>query len=211
MDNKSNTRKILGSGAEATVYLEGKTVNKERSRKSYRHEDIDSTLRKARTKKEAKILKSLEKFGFAPKIIEQKDYNIIMEHIDGIQLKRLLDEDPSLAEMIGKNLSIMHDLNIIHGDLTTSNMILVGTGKDILKDKDRKLYFIDFGLSLNSLKIEDKAVDIHLFKQALESKHFRVFDKAYKAFLKGYHPKQRQEILERLDEVEQRGRYKEKT
>jgi len=198
-------RKILGSGAEATIYLDGASVDKERSKKSYRHEDIDSMLRRTRTRKESKILKSLEPFGFAPKIIEQKDYNIVMEYIDGDQLKKLLDKKPELGSMIGMNLSIMHDLNIIHGDLTTSNMILAG------KTKSKKLYFIDFGLSITSPKIEDKAVDIHLFKQALESKHFRVFDKAYKEFLKGYNPKNKKEILERLETVEQRGRYKEKT
>ena len=137
-----------------------------------------------------------------------------MEYIDGTQLKKLLDKKPELGLMIGKNLSIIHDLNIIHGDLTTSNMILVENDieeKSTKSKKSPKLFFIDFGLSFNSTKIEDKAVDIHLFKQALESKHFRVYDKAYKAFLNGYIPKGKKEILERLEIVEQRGRYKEKT
>ena len=196
--------KILGAGAEATVYLDdinGKSVDKERSRKNYRHEAIDSVLRKTRTRKEAKILKSLESSGFVPKLIEQKDHNVIMEYVDGIQLKKLLDKKPELAVLIGKNLAFMHDLNIIHGDLTTSNMVLT---------KNKKLYFIDFGLSFNSSRVEDKAVDIHLFRQALESKHFRVNDKAYGYFLKGYAPKDRKDILERLCIVETRGRYKEK-
>jgi len=202
-------RKILGAGAEATVYLDDSSgrslVDKERSRKSYRHEDIDSVLRKTRTRKESKILKSLEKYGFVPRILEQKEHNILMENIEGIQLKNLLDKDPKIAIFIGKNLSIMHDNNIIHGDLTTSNMILSGKGKS------QKLFFIDFGLSYNSTRIEDKAVDIHLFKQALESKHFKVDDKAYGQFLKGYNPKDKKDILKRLEIVEQRGRYKEKT
>jgi N6-L-threonylcarbamoyladenine synthase/protein kinase Bud32 len=205
-------RKVLGTGAEATVYLNealdstgGKTVDKERSKKSYRHEEIDAMLRKTRTRKESKILRDLAQSGFAPKLVEQKDHNILMEYIEGIQLKRLLDKKPELSVLIGKNLTVMHDKNIIHGDLTTSNMILAGKGKS------QKLFFIDFGLSFNSTKIEDKAVDIHLFKQALESKHFRVYDKAYKYFLKGYTAEGKKEILERLEDVEQRGRYKEKT
>jgi TP53 regulating kinase and related kinases len=213
-----DNRKILGSGAEATVYLDGaetksdtKSVCKERTRKSYRHEDIDLVLRKVRTKKEAKILKALERFGFSPRLLGQKEYDISMEYIDGIQLKKVLDKKPQLAMLIGKNLTIMHDLNLIHGDLTTSNMILVGKGKDLLKDKDAKLFFIDFGLSFNSSRVEDKAVDIHLFRQALESKHFKVFNKAYIEFLKGYEPLGKKDILERLRIVEQRGRYKEKT
>jgi Kae1-associated kinase Bud32 len=194
-------RKVLGSGAEATIYLDGKIVDKERSRKSYRHEDIDTVLRKIRTRKESKILKSLESSGFVPKLIEQKDHNVIMEYVDGIQLKKLLDKRPELAILIGKNLAYIHDKNIIHGDLTTSNMILTS---------NKKLFFIDFGLSYNSARIEDKAVDIHLFRQALESKHFRINDKAYKYFLKGYNPKGKKDILERLEIVEMRGRYKEK-
>jgi Kae1-associated kinase Bud32 len=198
-------RKVLGAGAEATIYLDGKSVDKERSRKNYRHEDIDSVLRKNRTRKEAKILRSLEHSGFVPKLIEQKDHDIIMEYVDGIQLKKLLDKDPKLAALIGKNLTYMHDKNIIHGDLTTSNMILTG------KRKSQRLFFIDFGLSYNSTRIEDKAVDIHLFKQALESKHFKINDKAYKYFLKEYNPKDKKDILTRLEIVEQRGRYKEKT
>jgi Kae1-associated kinase Bud32 len=204
-------RKVLGSGAEATAYLDvdSKTkmnvVDKERSKKNYRHEDIDAVLRKTRTKKEAKILKALEKYSIAPRLLEQKENNIIMEHIEGVQLKKLLDKDPKLAGLIGKNLTIMHDLNMIHGDLTTSNMILSGKGKS------QKLFFIDFGLSYNSTRVEDKAVDVHLFKQALESKHYKICDKAYKEFLKTYNPKEKKEILERLDIVEQRGRYKEKT
>jgi len=194
-------RKMLSSGAEATIYIDGSKISKERVSKSYRHEFIDINLRKTRTRKEVKILKSLEKYGFVPRIIENSEYNILMEHIDGVQVKKLLDKNPKLAGLIGKNLSIMHDLDIIHGDLTTSNMIL----------RDNKLFFIDFGLSFSSARIEDKAVDIHLFKQALGSRHFRVAKKAYAYFFKNYNPKNKKEILERLSIVEQRGRYKEKS
>lgn len=77
--------------------------------------------------------------------------------------------------------------------------------------KNGKLYFIDFGLSFFSNKIEDKAVDIHLFKQALESKHYKVYKTAYEFFLKAYNPLDKKKILERLEKVELRGRYKEKT
>jgi Kae1-associated kinase Bud32 len=202
-------RKVLSSGAEATIYIDGanksQTVDKERSKKNYRHNSIDETLRKARTRKESKILHSLEKYGFVPKILKQDEYNIIMEYVDGVQLKKAIDKDPKLALLVGKNLTIMHDNNIIHGDLTTSNMLLTKKGKI------QKLYFIDFGLSYTSTRVEDMAVDIHLFKQALESKHYKIASKAYIQFIKGYNPKNKKEILERLEIVEQRGRYKEKT
>ena len=111
-----------------------------------------------------------------------------------------MDGKPGLANEIGVKLAKLHDSDIIHGDLTTSNMIL-----------DKEIVFIDFGLSFHSNKIEDKAVDIHLFKQALESKHFKVKEKALEEFLKGYKKsKDYAEIMKRLEQVELRGRYKHK-
>ena len=103
----------------------------------------------------------------------------------------------SLGKEIGRKVGILHQNEIIHGDLTTSNMIL---GSEI--------YFIDFGLSFFSTKIEDMAVDLHLLKQALESKHYEIFEKCFSAVLSGYdHPK-RKEILTRFNTVEARGRNK---
>ncbi|MEM4637666.1 MAG: KEOPS complex kinase/ATPase Bud32 [Candidatus Woesearchaeota archaeon] len=194
--------KTISSGAEAIIYLnDNKNIEKQRIEKSYRIKEIDSALRVQRNKKEAKILKKLSKIIPVPKILSLTDTSIEMEYIDGIKLREILDKKPEYAQKIAENLSLMHDSNIIHGDLTTSNMILF----------NEKIYFIDFGLSFESSKIEDKAVDIHLFKQALNSKHYKVADVAYKYFLKGYNPKNREEILKRLKTVEQRGRYKEKT
>ena len=93
----------------------------------------------------------------------------------------------------------MHNNNIIHGDLTTSNMIL-----------ENEIYFIDFGLSFFSDKTEDKAVDLHLLRHALESKHHKIFEKSFKAVLNGYKSKCRKynETIKRLEKVESRGRYK---
>ncbi|MGC9309811.1 MAG: hypothetical protein ACP5D2_03915, partial [Candidatus Nanoarchaeia archaeon] len=87
--------------------------------------------------------------------------------------------------------------NIIHGDLTTSNLIY-----------KNKLYIIDFGLSFISRRREDKAVDIHLIKQALEAKHYSNWQTLYKEFLTTYQPEEKQLILSQLEKVESRGRYK---
>lgn len=192
------------SGAEAIIYLnENNNIEKSRIKKDYRILEIDSSLRFSRTKTESKILQKLQKIINVPKLIKVTDYDIEMEYIDGKQLKSVFDKRPELAQHIGKNLTLMHENNIIHGDLTTSNIIL--------KRDSELLYFIDFGLSFMSARKEDKAVDIHLFKQSLESKHFKIAEIAYKEFLKGYNPKNKREILERLRVVEQRGKYKEKT
>ena len=72
-----------------------------------------------------------------------------------------------------------------------------------------KVYFIDFGLGFESNRIEDKAVDLHLIKQALEAKHFRYFESFFSNVLKGYKTSKNSSIvLQRLDKVESRGRYK---
>jgi Kae1-associated kinase Bud32 len=199
--------KQLSSGAEAIIFRDGEKIVKDRIPKSYRIPEIDAALRNFRTRREAKVIERLNKIGLnVPRMISSQDNKIEMEYIDGPQIKRLLDKDPSLAKSVGIALAKMHDNEIIHGDLTTSNMIMKGDNGD----KNNTLYFIDFGLSFFSKRIEDKAVDIHLFKQALESKHYSVFDKAYKHFLDGYRPKDRSDVLKRLGEVEARGRYKEK-
>ncbi len=191
--------KRIGDGAEAIVYLNNKNnIDKSRIKKAYRISEIDIPLRKSRTRREANILKKLENLIPVPKLIKQEEYSLEMENIQGTQLKKILDKKPELAKLIGKSLTIIHNDNVIHGDLTTSNMIL----------KKEVLYFIDFGLSFMSNKVEDKAVDIHLFKQALESKHYKIFEKAYKDFLSAYKPTQKKEILKRLEQVESRGRYK---
>ncbi len=96
----------------------------------------------------------------------------------------------------------MHNKDIIHGDLTTSNMIYY----------NYKVYFIDFGLSFFSEKTEDKAVDLHLLRQAIDSKHYKVYEKAFYLILKGYISKAKssKEIIKRFEIVELRGRNKAK-
>lgn len=74
-----------------------------------------------------------------------------------------------------------------------------------------KVFFIDFGLGFISQKIEDKAVDLHLLKQALEAKHFKNFNPLWKAIEKSYSKSSEgKKVLERLKAVEKRGRHKDK-
>ena len=177
-------------------------IIKDRIKKNYRIKQIDTKLRKFRTKREAKILEKLAAIDFpSPKLIKTEKQKITMENIKGDKLRDVLEKKKyqKLSREIGKKIAILHNNNIIHGDLTTSNMIL-----------EKEIYFIDFGLSFFSHKTEDKAVDLHLLKQALESKHFRVWDKCFKAALQSYkkYAHNSKEILQRLEKVESRGRYK---
>jgi Kae1-associated kinase Bud32 len=101
-------------------------------------------------------------------------------------------------KQLGEQTALLHKNNIIHGDLTTSNTIL----------KNDKLFIIDFGLGFISTKQEDKAVDLHLIKQALEAKHFQNHEALFKNFSKGYQWEESKEIIKKLETVEKRGRYK---
>jgi Kae1-associated kinase Bud32 len=194
--------KIIKQGAEAILYKEDGFLIKERIKKSYRIEEIDDKLRKFRTRREGKLLQKTEN---SPKVFEVNDkaMKIKMEFIDGELVKDILDDlrkdkRNDLLKNIGKDIAKMHDNNIIHGDLTTSNMIL--------KDK---VYFVDFGLGFDSLRVEDKAVDLHLFRQALESKHHKHFEESFHSLLKGYKlSKDCKNVLDRLEKVGKRGRHK---
>lgn len=198
---------ILGQGAEAIITLKENVVTKERTKKSYRIPELDEKIRKLRTRGEAKILKKIHEKIRVPKVISEseKTKKIEMEFIDGEKLSSHLNnfepkDQKEILKKIGKIIAKLHDSEIIHGDLTTSNMIL----------KEGHIYLIDFGLSYVSHKLEDKSVDIHLLKQALEAKHFENWEELYRAFENEYKKNSPEgfKVLERLKAVEKRGRYK---
>lgn len=194
--------KKIAQGAEAIIYQDKDTIIKDRIEKSYRHPVLDSKMRKSRTKREAKILDKLKAMRFpVPKVLEHKDSTIVIEHLKGKKLRDIFEKDyKKLSQEIGKKVAILHKHNIIHGDLTTSNMIL-----------EDEIYFIDFGLSITSTKVEDKAVDLHLLKRAMDSKHHTVSEDAFQLVIKAYdsYPDAK-DVLKRLEIVEARGRNKNK-
>ena len=198
-------QKLIAQGAESKLYLNRENILKDRFRKKYRLKELDERLRKFRTKRESKILEKLSLINFpSPKLIDtDKKEKIIMENIEGELVKNILEKKyKELSKEIGEKIAVLHNNHIIHGDLTTSNMIL--------NNKNKKIFFIDYGLSFFSHKIEDKAVDLHLLKQALESKHYKVWEKAFRIVLDSYkkNAENSAEILKRLEKVEKRGRYK---
>ncbi len=193
-------------GAEAIIYEEPNKNNlvKERIKKSYRISILDERLRKLRTRSEAKLIKRLKNIIPVPEIIEvnEQEKKIVLEQIPGKRLSENLEnlDYKKISKSISKSISKMHNENIIHGDLTTSNMIL--------SEKNKRVYFIDFGLGFYSKKTEDKAVDVHLLKKALEAKHPLIYEQCWEEIIKNYNPQQKQHILTQLEKVESRGRYK---
>jgi bifunctional N6-L-threonylcarbamoyladenine synthase / protein kinase Bud32 len=196
---------IIAQGAEAIIYKIDNKIVKDRISKKYRYPELDNKIRKSRTKSEAKIMSKLKSIVNVPQILADPGSGkmIHMQFIEGKKLSEHLDSLKNkfeIAEQIGSEVAKIHENNIIHGDLTTSNMIY--------NEKENKAYFIDFGLGFHSKRIEDKAVDLHLLRQALEAKHFINWKELFEAVLKGYNSKDKELILEQLKKVEARGRYK---
>jgi len=201
--------KLIAQGAEAKLYRENATIIKERLAKAYRHPQLDESLRQFRTRREAKVLQKLEDLQFpAPHLREFSDkrMSITMDFVPGETLKEVLlqkaNDSEHLAREIGQRIGQLHQADIIHSDLTTSNMI------QHLETKQVNL--IDFGLSFFSEKNEDKAVDLFLLDRALETTHSELYPEIFEQVLEGYQEDnpRAQEILERLDVVRKRGRNK---
>lgn len=254
------TQRIIQQGAEAKIILsetaKSKFVIKDRIKKSYRLPELDEKIRVRRTRSEIKLLNKASEIINSPKPIADRvsrnSTKIRMPFIQGQKLSESLNKfdlkkQKQICKIIGQNISKIHDAGLIHGDLTTSNMILSessddnlgnkksnnlvksklsvdsktsvsdseqdirgrGKGNEGLKNDDLKIFFIDFGLGFHSNKIEDKAVDLHLLRQALEAKHFKNWRALFNSVLQGYKKsKDYKKVLEQFKKVEARGRYK---
>ena len=211
---------LFKKGAEANLYLEdfsrvlyragkNRVIVKHRISKRYRVSELDKQLRESRTALEAKLLADSKKAGTPTPTIFEVDrvgMRIVMEFIEGKQVKPVLDKLESsarrgLCKLIGRQVAKLHRAGIVHGDLTTSNMILTREGK---------VYFVDFGLGEYNPSLEARGVDLHLLKRALQSIHFRITDEAYGAVLSGYKQEFGEganEVIKRVEEIESRGRY----
>ena len=197
--------RIIKRGAEADVYLipwyKNIAISKLRNPKKYRNITLDNLIRVRRTIHEATMLNDVKTTGIKTPFIyflDPKRAEIIMEYIEGENVKEILS--PEIGFEMGKYVSILHNKNIIHGDLTTSNFI---------KRKD-ELYIIDFGLSSYSQRIEDMAMDIRIIKEILSSAHIQIFYQTYERFLKGYELTTNynfNRILNVVKDIEARGRY----
>ncbi len=188
-------------GAEAVVLIEKDKVIKTRVKKDYRIKELDERLRTERTRAEAKIMSEARRLGIpTPIIYDVGRFDLVMEVIKGVPLKDVIDEEKS--RMAGVLVGKLHGGGIIHGDLTTSNMLVNGD----------TIYLIDFGLSFYDELLESRGVDVHVFYQTLISSH-KEHERLMAAFADGYRSsfKGADAVLERVREIEYRGRYKTET
>lgn len=204
---------IISVGAEAIlikdIWYNINVLKKIRIKKKYRHSLLDMYLRRKRTIRESKILLRVKRLGIpCPTILDiDLDNNmIVMDYIEGKRVRDIINSyDTNFLKKIfrelGRNIGLLHKNGIIHGDLTTSNMILY----------EDKIFLIDFGLGIFSNNIEDMGVDVHLFLRSLESFHTEVKDILFKSFIQGYKDIVGEEfvkkIFNQIEEIRSRGRY----
>ena len=204
-DHASGT--IIQRGAEAVLRLgtDG-SLYKERLSKGYRIPELDEEIRKTRTRKEVGLLARARRAGVRTPEAEAIDkYIIRMDYIQGEKLKDALNsmkanEQDAVAAKIGAIAAAMHRADVIHGDLTTSNMIL----------KDGEVHVIDFGLGKVSTKVEDKATDLFLLREALLSTHYEISERVWNNIINTYAQQysNAREVMARLEQIESRRRYK---
>lgn len=187
--------------AEAIVEIKGDLVYKRRVQKRYRVKEIDERIRRERTKSEAKLISEARRKGVpTPIIFDITDYELVMERVEGDLAREVIDKP--ISKRIGEFVGILHKNGIIHSDLTTSN-IIVG--------RDNVIYFIDFGLSFIESSTEARGVDVHVFFQSLCGTH-ESYERLKESFIEGYKRtfSGASQVLRRVKEIEQRGRYVER-
>ncbi len=204
---------LIYKGAEAylyrSVFLGMDVIIKYRLPKPYRDSLLDKRIRRDRTVLEARIIARVKELGVPTPTLLMVDPSrsiIIMEYIHGKRLKELISgENIELIEKyvreVGRSIGIMHKAGIVHGDLTTSNIIV----------REGTPYIIDFGLAQYSEELEDQGVDIHLFLRSLESTHPRFASKLFEVFIHGYEKvigyNRKKLVLDKVKEIRMRGRY----
>ena len=201
--------KLIKKGAEADIYQtqwqNSKAILKIRKSKNYRNAILDTKIRKQRTIKESQIISQVKSYGIPSPLIyfvNLEKSSIVMQEIPGTPIHDLSNSKIiDLSNDMGRLVGIMHKNGIMHGDLTTSNFILF----------KNTLYVIDFGLSQNTVKPEDFAVDLRLIKEILNSAHAKIMTHAWNNFLKGYKSvignTKYLKIIKLVSDIESRGRY----
>ncbi|MCJ1297093.1 serine/threonine-protein kinase bud32 [Xylographa carneopallida] len=224
---------LIQQGAESRIFsstfLSRPCVVKQRFVKAYRHPSLDHSLTKQRLWSECRSAVRVRRGGVdAPAVyyVDEEERLIVMERVDGVTVKAWMrareageerkqaeaedaDDAETTAVMrgVGRTIAAIHSCGVIHGDLTTSNLMLRHDARRDAADGTPHLTAIDFGLAHNSAMIEDRAVDLYVLERAFLSTHpnsQRQFDVVLNGYLTGL--KDGSKVLQRLHLVRQRGR-----
>ncbi|KAK1750576.1 kinase-like domain-containing protein [Echria macrotheca] len=234
---------LIAQGAEGRLYktthlhADRPCALKYRPPKPYRHPILDARLTKARIAAEAKVLDRCYREGVPVPVVYALDAAagwLMIEWIEGIPVRQGinewlgerpeddappaedLDETPivDLMKRIGQAVGSLHRTGVIHGDLTTSNMMLRPRPQGSEPEADAKkkavagdVILIDFGLATQSSSDEDRAVDLYVLERAFASTHpraERLFSHVLEAYKHSF--KKAHSVLIKLEDVRMRGR-----
>ena len=227
---------------------------KERFAKAYRHPVLDERLTKQRCRMEGRLLQKCRANGLAvPDVWRVEAPVLYLEFVDGATVRNLLqgwiegqkgddddndDDDEAedaaqqqqqrqvahVGRLMGTLIGQLHGLGIIHGDLTTSNMMVRRQDEALFGDVSEKegedknnnptILLIDFGLAKNSTSDEDRAVDLYVLERALASTHPSLpetfmDDTILPAYAQAAAATKSEKVLQRLEQVRMRGRKRE--
>jgi Kae1-associated kinase Bud32 len=164
---------LLYQGAEATVttavHFGRLAAVKARRPKAYRLPELDASISRTRMRNEARLLRRAREAGVGVPAVLDADFEanaLTLEYLDGEPLRSSYEGLPrarqrEAARQAGQAVGRLHRAGIIHGDLTSSNMILRGG----------RIHLLDFSLGHISLKVEDRAVDLKAFKDSFTATH----------------------------------------
>jgi TP53 regulating kinase and related kinases len=205
--------RLLYKGAEADVILsvwQGlDAVYKVRKPLPYRLSVLDHAIRRQRTIHEAEMIHQSKRAGVPAPFLYNVDVpgtTLVMEYVQGDRVRDLIPSMPKqeldqVFLLFGREAAKLHASGIMHGDLTTANVIRRKGG----------LVFIDFGLSIRTTRLEDHAVDLRLIKETLVGAHPQVSAAALDALARGYEsvvgPERARAVMKQLQNIERRGRY----
>ncbi|KAJ1497833.1 TP53 regulating kinase, partial [Coelomomyces lativittatus] len=200
------TVELFKQGAEARIfrhdYQGHPVITKQRFRKSYRHPTLDAKLTQARILQEVRLLLKSRQVGLnTPRVlfVDLDASSLILEWIPGPSYRDYLLNSASTSDFmkeegqqIGRGIAQLHQFDIIHGDLTTSNMLY----------HENQIFFIDFGLAYTSTLVEDKAVDLYVLEKAILSTHPVLAAELMESILTTYKVtfSESKSILRKLDE-----------
>ncbi|GAO14767.1 uncharacterized protein UV8b_04538 [Ustilaginoidea virens] len=223
---------LIAQGAEGrlykTTYLDPHVpcALKYRPPKLWRHPKLDQTLTKHRILSEARILAKCRREGLRVPAVYAVDESagwLMMEWIHGAPVRASINKwlgdrtdglegDTRLKDLMrrmGVAVGSLHKIGIVHGDLTTSNMMLrpPTEGSDQHDDLGGEVVIIDLGLASGAVHEEERAVDLYVLERAFGSTHPRaecLFGELLDAY-KGCF-KQAVTVLRKLEDVRMRGR-----
>jgi TP53 regulating kinase and related kinases len=214
MDTSNLASAPFYRGAEGDLSLgtvgPWKVVIKRRVKKEYRNPSLDDRIRHYRTISEASSMHEAKTAGAkVPSVVgvDLDNNTIVMTHLEGTVARDCLDEmDRDEAEKlfrsIGGQVGLLHAAGIVHGDLTTSNVIMSPSGVP---------FIVDFGMSRRSVEPEDRGVDLHLLQRSIVASHRQDASSMMNAMFRGYEEAAGKKIASsswrKAQEIARRGRY----